>query len=102
MKNSIRTFFAVLSLVILSACSRSDPGPLAGTWRMDGFVPMTVQFRAGETETMGFIEKVSYEIAGNQVVVWYESGPMKGTAVRYTITGPSSASSQFGGLRRIN
>jgi len=33
---------------------------------MDGVVPMTVQFRAGETETMGFIEKVSYEIKGNQ------------------------------------
>jgi len=69
---------------------------------MGGFLPMTVQFRAGETETMGFIEKVSYDIKGNQVIVNYESGPMQGTAVRYTVAGPHEIRSQFGVLRRIN
>jgi len=37
------------------------------------------------------IEKVSYEINGNQVVVTTESGPMKGVAARYTLTGPNTA-----------
>jgi hypothetical protein len=63
---------------------------------------MTVQFRSGETETMGLIEKVSYEVKGDQVIVRYESGPMKGTAVRYTITGPNLARAEFGVLQRIN
>ena len=58
--------------------------------------------RPGETEAMGFIEKVSYEIAGNQVLVKYESGPMRGTAVRYTVTEPNEVRSQVGVLRRIN
>jgi hypothetical protein len=102
MKISYRALFAVLSLVTLSACSRSDPGPLAGTWRMGGVVPMTVQFRDGETETMGLIEKVSYDIKGDQVLVKYESGPMQGTAVRFTVTGPNSARSDFGIFQRIN
>ena len=63
---------------------------------------MTVQFRPGETETMGFIEKVSYEIKGNQVIVKYESGPMEGTAARYTLTAPNTAKAEFGVLQRIN
>jgi hypothetical protein len=93
---------AFLTLENESACSRSDPGPLAGTWRMSGVLPLTVRFRAGETETLGFIEKVSYEITGNQVIVSYKNGPMQGTAIRYTITGPNSARSEFGILQRLN
>ena len=93
---------AALNLANASACSRSDPGPLAGTWRRAGVVPLAVQFRVGETETMGFIEKVSYEIKGNQVIVSYESGPMQGTAVRYTIIAPNSLRSEFGILQRIH
>ena len=93
---------AVLSVLILSACSRSDPGPLGGTWRMAGVAPMTIQFRSGETEAMGIIEQVSYEIKGNDIIVRYENGLMKGTAVRYTITGPNSARSALGSLQRIS
>jgi len=96
------TIFGIFLIPILTACSRSDPGPLAGTWQVGGVVPMTVQFRSGETETMGLIEKVSYEIAGNQVLVRYESGPMQGTAVRFTVAGPNEVRSQIGVLRRVN
>ncbi len=69
---------------------------------MDGVVSTRVQFRAGETETMGFIEQVSYKIKRNQVIVGYDSGPMKGTAIRYTVTGPNSIHSELGNLQRIN
>ena len=81
------SFFAVS----LGACSSSDPGPLAGIWQFSGPMPMKVQFRKGESEALGMIEKVSYEINGNQVVVTTESGPMKGVAARYTLTGPNTA-----------
>jgi hypothetical protein len=100
MKKSILSLLAVLA--IFTGCSRSDPGPLAGTWRMAGLIPMTVQFRPGEAETMGLIEKVSYEVRGNEVIVRYETGPMQGTAVRFTMTGPNSARSGLGVLRGIN
>jgi hypothetical protein len=102
MKNWIVTILALLSLGDGSACSRRDPGPLAGTWRISGVLPLIVRFRTGEIETMGFIEKVSYEIKGNQVIVSYESGPMRDSTIRYTLTGPNSARSEFGILQRLN
>ena len=91
---------AALLLLLLSACS-GNPGPLAGTWRMTGAMPMTVQFRNGETEALGIIEKVSYEVKGNDVIVTYKDGLAKGMAMRYTITGPNTASTQLGVLQRI-
>jgi hypothetical protein len=86
---------------LLAACGAGDPGPLKGTWRMGGVLPMTIQFRNGETEAMGMIEKVSYERSGQDVIVKYESGLMKGTAMRYTMTGPDSARFELGTLQRV-
>ena len=62
---------------------------------------MTVEFRSGETETMGVIEKVSYEVKDGDVIMTYESGLMKGNAVRFTVTDPDSARSSLGTLRRV-
>ena len=62
---------------------------------------MTVQFRRGEEESMGIIEQVSYEVTGPTVLVKIESGPMRGTSMRYTVTGPDSAQFQAGPMRRI-
>lgn len=90
-----------VSLLTLSACSGNDPGPLAGTWRMGGLVPMTVQFRSGETETLGVIEKVSYEVKGNDVLVTYTDGIAKGMTMRYTITGQNTAQTELGALQRV-
>src|SRR5687767_5900845 len=75
-----------LAVAAMAGCSRSDPGPLSGTWRLQCPIPMTVHFRRGETETMGIIEKASYKVNGNDVIVTTESGPFKGIAVRYTMT----------------
>lgn len=101
MLRKINHFFTSLLLLVLSACSGNDPGPLAGTWRMGGLVPMTVQFRSGETEALGVIEKVSYEIKGNDVLVTYSDGIAKGMAMRYTITGQGTAQTELGTLQRI-
>lgn len=87
---------------ILTACGGTDPGPLKGTWRLSGVMPMTVHFRASETEALGIIEKVSYEKEGQDVIVKYESGLMNGSAMRYTLTGPNTARSELGSLHRVN
>ena len=68
---------------------------------MSGVMPMTIQFRNGETEAMGMIEKVSYKVSGNDVLITYEAGIAKGTTIRYTITGPNTAKTELGSLQRI-
>ncbi len=50
---------------------------------------------------MGIIEKVSYEVKGSSVIVTYENGLMKGSAVRFTMTGPNTVHSELGSLHRI-
>ena len=62
---------------------------------------MTVVFRDGETETLGVIEKVSYEVRGRDVIVTYESGPAAGMAMRYTVVGPDVVRTELGTLRRV-
>jgi len=68
---------------------------------MGGLMPMTVKFRHGETEALGIIEKVSYEIKGNDVIVTYQDGMAKGMAMRYTVTGPNTVRTEIGVLQRI-
>ncbi|MDP3515796.1 MAG: hypothetical protein Q8S94_01400 [Pseudohongiella sp.] len=94
-------FLASLWCLILSACSGNEPGPLAGTWRMGGLIPMTVEFRPGETETLGIIEKVSYEVQGNVVFVTYTDGFAKGMTMRYTMTGKNTVQTELGNLQRV-
>lgn len=102
--NMLKTLrlFALLSLLLaIVGCSGGSPGPLAGTWKMGGVMPMTIQFRDGETEALGVIEKVSYEVKGNDIIVTYLDGIAKGMAVRYTMTGPNTAHTEMGVLQRI-
>jgi hypothetical protein len=96
-----RTVMLLLLVSLTAACGQSDPGPLAGSWRLSGLVPMTIHFRHGETEALGIIEKVSYERKGSDVIVNYTSGLMKGSGIRYTITGPNTARCELGTLQRI-
>jgi hypothetical protein len=67
---------------------------------MDGPMPMKVVFRAGETEAMGIIEKVSYKTEGNDVLVTYEDGMAKGTIMRYTVVDPNTVRTEMGTLHR--
>lgn len=101
MKRISTIIVLIFILFALVACSNNDPGPLAGTWKLDGPMPMTVHFRKGESETMGMIEKVSYEVNGNVVVVTSESGPMKGISARYTVSSPNVLTTEFGRLKRV-
>ena len=50
---------------------------------------------------MGMIEKVSYEVKGNDVIVTYKEGLAKGTAFRYTVIGPNTLRTELGILKRI-
>ena len=86
-----RTTAAVLLSLALVACGGSSPGPLTGTWQAGGVVPLKVTFRSGETETMGIIEHVSYDVQGKSVIVTYKDGLMKGTAVRFVMVDATTA-----------
>lgn len=102
MANIIRFLACVLMAFAISACSGDrSPGPLEGTWEMSGVMPMTVTFRSGETEALGMIDKVSYKTEGTDVLVTYLDGIAKGTTMRYTMTGPDSARTELGVLRRV-
>jgi hypothetical protein len=101
MKRSALSLLAILSLFLLTACSKNDPGPLAGTWEQTGAMQMIVHFRPGEMEALDVIEKVSYEVQGQDVLVTYKDGPMKGSTIRYTMVGPYTARTQMGTLKRM-
>ena len=94
-------FVAAFVTIALAGCGKSDPGPVAGTWRVTEPVAMTIQYRTGESEAMGIIEKVSYGINGSDVIVTTESGPMAGTAVRLRVLDSDTLQSQLGTMRRV-
>lgn len=100
MKQWLMLLLVALTILGLAGCGR-DPGPLEGTWRMTGVVPATITFRAGETESMGMIEKVSYGVRGKDVLVTYKNGLAEGTSIRYTVLSPNHLRSELGDLRRI-
>lgn len=97
----VRLITILFLLVVMVGCAQKSPGPLAGTWRMTGVVPMTITFRNGETEALGIIEKVSYKQEGNDVLVTYLDGIAKGTTIRYTMTSPTTAQNSFGKMQRL-
>ena len=92
----------LLVSLALAACSKKDPGPLEGTWRMSDPFPMTVTFSRGRAEAMGMIEEVTYEIDGKDVIVTWKTGISAGTAMRYTIVSPETVSTDIGILRRVH
>jgi hypothetical protein len=95
-----KIIFLLLTFTLLSACSEG-PGPLEGTWKMSGLMPLTVTYRDNEEESMGLISKVSYKHEGNDILVTYVDGLAKDTTMRITITGPNTAITGMGKLTRI-
>lgn len=98
----MRSFAVLTTLLIVASCSKNDPGPLKGTWKMSGPIPMTITFRDGETESFGLIDKVSYKVNGSEVIVTAESGILVGSSIRYTIIQPGIAKTSMGTLRRVS
>lgn len=86
--------------MLLGGCSDS-PGPLEGTWNASGPMPMTITFRAGETEAMGVIEHVDYKTVGNSVVVTYKDGLMKGSSMKYILVDRNTATNPMLTLHRV-
>lgn len=97
---AIRFVAAIVLAAALSGCNGS-PGPLEGTWKAEGIMPMTITFRPGETEAMGVIEPVAYETRGNAVKVTYKDGMMKGSSIRFTIVDQNTATNPLYTLRRV-
>jgi len=87
--------------VLLAGCSGS-PGPLEGTWKASGPVPMTITFRPGETEAMGVIEHVDYKAEGNTVEVTYKDGLMKGSSMKFVLVDHNMATNPMFTLRRVH
>ena len=102
MKNIIYLLVIMILLATLPACSNNDPGPLAGTWQIKNPVmPMVFQFRSGESESMGIIEKVSYKVDGNSVIVTCKDGIGKGTSMRYQLVDKDTLRAGGGLMHRI-
>lgn len=95
-------YIAAVAVLLLAACTGKDPGPLEGTWQVDGMIPMTATFRSGESEAMGIIDKVSYKTNGADVLMTYEDGMAKGTTMRFTMTGPDAARAEIGSMCRVS
>lgn len=58
-------------------------------------------FRKGQVESLGLIEKASYEVRAKEVLVTTESGPMRGLTARYTVTRPGVVQSDAGTMRKV-
>lgn len=97
---AMRALLTLLLFVTLAGCGRS-PGPLEGVWQTDGILPMKIAFRPGETEAMGVIEPVKYEVEGNTVTLIYTAGLMKGSSMRFTILDANRAATPMFNLRRV-
>lgn len=85
---------------LLAGCSGS-PGPLEGTWKASGPMPMTITFRPGETEALGVIEHVDYKAEGNTVEVTYKDGLMKGSSMKYLLVDHNTATNSMFTLHRV-
>jgi hypothetical protein len=94
-----RVFLFALAL-LLTACA-AGPGPLEGKWQVEG-MPMTIEFRPNESESLGIVEPVEYEVRGSDVLVHYKEGLAKGTAMRYTVVDERTLRSELGTLHRID
>ena len=86
---------------LIAGCGDSSPGKLEGTWQAAGFMPIKATFRAGEMETMGVIEKVSYKAEGKSVVVTMKDGVMKGAGIRYTLVNGTTMQAMGSTYRKV-
>lgn len=101
--NKIKSLIvSIIFIVSITACSNNDPGPLAGSWEIRNTVmPMVFQFRNGEAESMGMIEKVTYKKDGNSVIVTSKNGIAKGVSMRYRIINKDTLQAGPGLMHRI-
>lgn len=96
-----RRFMTALALSLALAGCNSSPGPLEGTWKSQGILPVTIAFRPGETETLGIIEKVDYKTDGNVVNVTWKDGMMKGATMAFTLVDRDTAANPMYTLHRV-
>lgn len=104
----LRKQFLVLMLVfavaVFSGCTRNSPGPIEGTWELTelaGIMRVTMTFRPGEAESLGIIDKVTYRSEGRDVIVTYETGLSKGSAMRVTVVDENTIRTDLGTFRRV-
>lgn len=88
--------------LLVVACSGRDPGPLYGTWQLEGDAPIQLQFRHGESEVLQTAEAVEYEVHDDEVIVAFKSGPTRGQTLHIRMTGADTAESNIGRLKRVD
>lgn len=96
-----RWFSILIAALLLTAC-KSSPGPLEGSWRSTGAVPVTITFSAGQVELQGVVEPVEYEESGSEVIVTQTDGMAKGTSTRYVIKASNSMEGAGHSYRKIS
>lgn len=101
MANLMRLLATCALSALLTACKPSDPGPLAGKWRIVEDKRVVIDFKPGESDTMGIVEAVDYDVLASQVIVTYKKGPMSGIPQEYLLTSPDTVTSPIGHLERV-
>ena len=92
----------LLFVIIISGCSNDkDPGPLEGTWQSADLFGLKVTFREGETESLGMIDTVTYELRGKDVIVTYHGGMADGTKMRFTVESENFMHTEIGRFKRV-
>jgi len=102
MNQTLKVIISLFFIVILSACSNDkDPGPLEGTWQSADLFGLKVTFREGETESLGMIDTVTYEVRGKDVIVTYHGGMTDGAKMRFTVESENFMRTEIGRFTRV-
>lgn len=102
MNQLLKVTTSLLLVIILSGCSNDkDPGPLEGTWQSADLFGLKVTFREGETESLGMIDTVTYEVRGKDVIVTYHGGMTDGAKMRFTVESENFMHTEIGRFTRV-
>lgn len=91
-----------MALVLALTGCKSSPGPLEGSWRSTGAVPVTITFSPGQVESNGVVEPVAYEESGSEVTVTQTEGMAKGTTTLYVIKSSNSMEAMGHSYRKVS
>ena len=101
---SLKFVLLVSILSLCAACSGTSPGPLEGAWDWkgeDGAVLLHMEFRNGECESWGGVERVTYKVDGERVTMTYRDSLLAGTSIEYVVSGDTARTANIL-MRRVS